>query len=223
VALTTCLHDTADFASRCINQEKTPVNLHELEEHAKKLDIARGNFQIPMVLNLDKSVPDADAFLRKRLELSNQSLPDDDECLKGTRAAVLRRAGDWLDNPELPNILWISGAPGAGKSAIATTLVNQFSVSGERLCAKVAAKRDIADRRDPKRVWRTLVYNLARLHAGLKGTIMEALSKKSPDFQNKFRDLIVEAVRACKGNHLARAVSGISEPSPRCSHAFRAS
>ncbi len=114
--------------------------------------------------------------------------------MEGTRPAVLRSAGDWLDRPELPNILWIFGAPGAGKSAIATTLVKQFSV--KRLCAKVVANVDIADRRDPKRVWRTLAYNLARLHVGLKGSIMEALSEKSRYSQDEFLDLIVEAVRA---------------------------
>ncbi len=120
--------------------------------------------------------PDApDTFLRKRLEPSNQSLLDD-ECLNGTRVRVLQQAKDWLEDTKKPNILWIYGAPGAGKSAIATTLAKQFS--GERLCVKVVAKRDFLDRRDPRRVWKTLVYNLAGLHAGLKGSIMEALFEK---------------------------------------------
>ncbi len=35
--------------------EKPPVNLQELEEYARKLDTARGNFQIATVLNLEKS------------------------------------------------------------------------------------------------------------------------------------------------------------------------
>ncbi len=98
----------------------------------------------------------------------------------------------WGDS-EKPNILWILGAPGAGKSAIATTLAKQFS--DKRLCAKVVAKRDFADRRDPRSVWRTLVYNLAGLHVGLKGSIMEALSEKAHYSQDEFRDLIAEAVQ----------------------------
>ncbi len=117
-------------------------------------------------------------------------------CLPGTRTSVLRKAEDWLhsDDPETSNILWIYGAPGAGKSAIATTLAKEFTRT--RHCAKFSAKRDIADRRDPKRVWRTLAYSLAGVSVGLKGSIMEALSKKSPIFQHEFRDLIVKAVRA---------------------------
>jgi len=140
--------------------------------------------------------PDApDAFLQKRLEPSSQSLLDA-ECLEGTRTNVLRKAKDWLADPKLPNILWIFGAPGAGKSAIATTLVREFS--DERLCAKFSAKRDIADRRDPKSVWRTLAFNLAGLHTGLKGSIMEALCDMSHSenvsVEARFHDLVVKAM-----------------------------
>ncbi len=83
--------------------------------------------------------------------------------------------------------------PGAGKSAIATTLSKQFS--GKRVCVKIVAKRDFVDRRDPRSVWRTLAYNLAGLHAGVKGSIMEALSETSHYSQDEFRDLIVNALQ----------------------------
>ncbi len=116
--------------------------------------------------------------------------------------SVLRKAKDWLEDeePELSNLLWMFGAPGAGKSAIAMTLVREFSDSDEHLCTKFSAKRDIADRRDPKCVWRTLAYNLAGLHIGLKGSIMEALSDRSRHSQTasveeQFRDLIVNAMK----------------------------
>ncbi len=111
----------------------------------------------------------------------------------------MRKARDWLDDEDLSNVLWIFGAPGAGKSAIATTLVREFSDSDEQLCTKFSAKRDIADRRDPKCVWRTLAYNLAGLHIGLKGSIMEALSDRSrysqtASIEEQFRDLVVNAM-----------------------------
>ncbi len=70
VALITCLRDTADFVIRRINQgnfstglekwsadsgclpyREAPNDLQELEECARNLDIARGNFQIKMALN----------------------------------------------------------------------------------------------------------------------------------------------------------------------------
>ncbi len=140
--------------------EKPAVNLQELEECVMKLGIARGNFQIAMAVNLasdiDKSgeflaifwqslsvdvaikATDAtDAFLRKWLQPCTQAMLDD-ECLPGTRTSVFRRVEDWLcsGNLETSNVLWISGAPGAGKSAIATTLVKKLK-SSNKLCTKV--------------------------------------------------------------------------------------
>ncbi len=142
-----------------------------------------------------------DVFLQKRLEPSSQTLLDD-ECLEGTRTSVLRQAKDWLEDSEQPNILWIYGAPGAGKSAIATSLVQKFS-DDKRLCTKVVAKRDFADRRDPRCLWRTLAYNLARVHDGLKGSIMEMLFdseqphhySQSASVEDQFRDLIVNTMQ----------------------------
>ncbi len=132
------------------------------------------------------------------LNPSKQTLLDE-KCLPGTRMSVLRRVEDWLhsDDPKTSNILWIFGAAGAGKSAIATSLVSEFT----GICAKVFAKRDFEDQRDPRCIWRTLAYDLAGLHAGLKGSIMEALFEKSHyseivvDEQLGFRDITIKAIQ----------------------------
>ncbi|KLO05135.1 WD40 repeat-like protein, partial [Schizopora paradoxa] len=97
-----------------------------------------------------------------------------EECVPGTRTDILSRAKEWLENPDAPKILWIVGAPGAGKSAVAASLVKK-EFPGIHLCTKFFAKRDFADRRDPSLVWRTLIYDIARQHIGLRGTIMEGL------------------------------------------------
>ena len=44
-------------------------------------------------------------------------------CMEGTRQDVFGTVNDWLDDFVAPNILWISGSPGAGKSALASSLV----------------------------------------------------------------------------------------------------
>ncbi len=62
-------------------------------------------------------------FLKKRLGPSEQQ-PLDGGCLEGTRVDILQEAMDWQDNEAEKNVLWIVGAPGAGKSTIAT-LVSQ--------------------------------------------------------------------------------------------------
>ncbi len=202
-----------------------------------KIHVARGNFQIAMIMSLAPNIDGsgeflvsswrslsidvaikADAFLRRRLKPSTQALLDD-ECLPGTRTSVLRRAEDWVhsDDPEISNILWVIGAPGAGKSAIATTIVKVLESSNKCICAKVFAKRDFEDRRDPTRIWRTLAYDLAGLHVGLKGSVMEALfeklqqSRTAVEHQLLFRDIAVRAIREQHGLSIVAVIDALDE------------
>jgi DNA replication protein DnaC len=48
-------------------------------------------------------------------------------CMEGTRRDVFRKIDHWLDDTSAPNILWISGSPGAGKSALASSLVSDLT------------------------------------------------------------------------------------------------
>ncbi|KLO08972.1 hypothetical protein SCHPADRAFT_585405 [Schizopora paradoxa] len=201
VALVETIHGGIELARRCIDaisqgENNREILQHELFECAKTLDIARGCFQIAAILR--REVPNtptiaADRFLRKKLAPSDQSKLDE-ECVPGTRIDILSKAMDWLKNPNSPNILWIVGAPGAGKSAIATTLVKNFS--SEYICGKFFVKRDIGERRNPTSIWRTLAYELACSNAGMAGSMTEALSLKGPsDTRNQedYRDLIIKA------------------------------
>ncbi|KLO08317.1 WD40 repeat-like protein [Schizopora paradoxa] len=185
---------------------------HELVECVKGLDIARGHFQIAAVLRREASpTNDANYFLRKRLAPSDQSEVDED-CVPGTRTNILLEAQKWLKNPQAPNILWISGAPGAGKSAIATTLAKKVFPC-IRLCTRVSAKRDFADRSNPSNLWRTLIYDIALSHAGLRGSVMEALLKPSVNINNQ-SDCMTLLIQAIKGQQylpVVAVIDGIDE------------
>ncbi|KIM92382.1 hypothetical protein PILCRDRAFT_121422 [Piloderma croceum F 1598] len=60
-----------------------------------------------------------------------------------------------------PNILWIKGSPGSGKSTIASSLVSRLMKSG-RLCSHFAFKRGDIMLNDPATVWRTVAHDLSR-------------------------------------------------------------
>ncbi|KLO05511.1 hypothetical protein SCHPADRAFT_723450 [Schizopora paradoxa] len=208
-----------DLVTRCINVNaidqgtgyvKSPR--HQLVDCAKSLDIARGHFQIAAVLRREAfSTNDAEHFLRRRLTPSNQSELDD-ECVPGTRTGIFSEAQEWLNNPEAPNILWISGAPGAGKSAIATSLAKEV-FPRLRLCAKVFAKRDFADRSNPSNLWRTLIYDIALSHAGLRGSLMEALSEPSVNINNQSDclTLLIQAIEGQQHLPVVAVIDGIDE------------
>ncbi len=87
-------------------------------------------------------------------------------------------------------------------------------LSSTRLCVKVVVKLDFADRRDPKRVWRTLAYRFADLHAGLKGSIMETLSEnysRIASIEDQFRDVIVKAMRDQQFLSVVVVLDGLDE------------
>ncbi len=90
---------------------------------------------------------------------------------------ILDETTDWLQDSTSKNILWIVGAPGAGKSTIATTIAKQLQAT-ERSCSKFFSKRDDPHLRDPRQIWRTLAYGLADNHDGLKAILMLRLIEK---------------------------------------------
>lgn len=114
-------------------------------------------------------------------------------CLQGTRKAVLKEISIWLDDTNATNnILWISSSPGAGKSALAKSLVEKLEDEG-RLASCFFFKRGHDDLSNPTVVWRTIAFDLTKFHPGLKARILETLKSTSwNDFsiRNDFRRFI---------------------------------
>jgi hypothetical protein len=77
--------------------------------------------------------------------------------------------------------LWITGSPGAGKSAIVSSLVSSLT-EGHRLGAHFFFKRGDANFGDPAVVWRTVAANLAKFHPSLKTSLIEFLDR--PGFRD---------------------------------------
>lgn len=73
------------------------------------------------------------------------------------------------------NVLWVSGAPGAGKTAFASTIVDELLILLSE-CAKLFIKRGATD---PRTIWRSIAYELGDLHRGVKVDLLEVMSGKS--------------------------------------------
>ncbi|KIJ51697.1 hypothetical protein M422DRAFT_244028 [Sphaerobolus stellatus SS14] len=113
-------------------------------------------------------------------------------CLEGTRQALLASVEDWLTNADEPNILYISGNPGAGKSALAFTIVQKLI---PKRCVHFFFKRN----EDPTIPWRILAYNLARINHHVARYLFNYLTADPNYLQNSsFLDhisLIIDALQ----------------------------
>jgi hypothetical protein len=117
-------------------------------------------------------------------------------CMEGTRENILREIDAWLVDVIAPNILWIKGCPGSGKSAIASSLVSSLTKRG-RLGSSFAFNRGDIMLSDPAAVWRTIAHDLARYDDSFASILVEVLKSgtvdpRRPDIASHFESLIVE-------------------------------
>ncbi|KIJ22902.1 hypothetical protein M422DRAFT_84675, partial [Sphaerobolus stellatus SS14] len=117
-------------------------------------------------------------------------------CMNGTRQHIFDIVDNWCyDKKSKSNLLWISGSPGAGKSAIASSLVSKI---GHRNCARFFFKRDSTYYHDPSNVWKTIAYRLAIINKDI-GVYLDKFLETNPSYLDNnqrskdFENLIVKA------------------------------
>ncbi|EGO24221.1 hypothetical protein SERLADRAFT_467170 [Serpula lacrymans var. lacrymans S7.9] len=123
-------------------------------------------------------------------------------CMDGTRKDIFTEIQHWLDQPadaqEAKNILWITGSPGAGKSAIASSLISKLRAD-HRLGGSFTFRRGDTVLSDPAALWRTVAFDLARFDPDAASTVVTALKEGSvdpqrPDIAAHFDILIKESL-----------------------------
>jgi hypothetical protein len=82
------------------------------------------------------------------------------KCLEGTRETIINDVCDWASNEHSTKILWLNGAAGAGKSTIASSVVDQLSK--DFVVASFFCKRDTAGLSSWRKILTTLLYQMAR-------------------------------------------------------------
>ena len=120
-------------------------------------------------------------------------------CMPGTRQWMIDKIHDWLDDHQAPNILWLSGSPGAGKSAIATTIVSNLQEAGQ-LGSYFFCKRDDIALSDPASCWRTIAFDLAQYDPVIAKRMIENIKRKKidpgrPDIESHYKYLIEDPLR----------------------------
>ncbi|KIM21961.1 hypothetical protein M408DRAFT_79768 [Serendipita vermifera MAFF 305830] len=96
------------------------------------------------------------------------------ECMQGTRKKILAEMHSWMEDFDAPNILWLKGYPGVGKSAVASSFVEQLR-SLKRLGSNFFFRREKANDMTPNSLWRVVAYDLSKQYSPIKEKVVAAL------------------------------------------------
>ncbi|KAJ7735403.1 WD40 repeat-like protein [Mycena maculata] len=133
------------------------------------------------------------------------------ECLPGTRTEIISQITDWVATAfpiqpqptqttevtasRTPNVLWLNGVAGAGKSTISTTVSETFR-SMERLGAYLFFQRSNTVGSNPASVIRTIAYRLAESNRLIRSAIAAAITDQatlvSAPIHTQFQKLLLE-------------------------------
>ena len=129
--------------------------------------------------------------------------------MEGTRQDILAEIENWAANENAPNILWMKGHPGVGKSAISTSLVENLRLSG-RLGSSFFFRRERASVMTPHALWRTVAYDLACRYPTIRQYLVSSLSRDgsilaTSNVDELFRHLIHEPLMASEAMPIGSA------------------
>jgi hypothetical protein len=148
-------------------------------------------------------------------------------CTTGTRQWIVEKIHSWLGDQQAPNILWLSGSPGAGKSTIASTLVSNLA-SKSQLGSEFFCKRGDVALSNPATLWPTIAFDLAQKNTVVADRIVENLkagrvNPSRADIALHFKYLIEDPLTECWKTYCAE-VQGVQtngvEEHGQCDHSF---
>ncbi|KAM6496467.1 hypothetical protein JOM56_009173, partial [Amanita muscaria] len=169
------------------------------------------------VLIVRQGLQHLNGFISFDAQCDSSAQDPDRQCHPGTRQNVLKRLGDWFDNPKsTERIAWLYGPAGAGKSAIAQTIARSYS--RPKVAGTFFFFRSDVNRNDGKRLFTTLAYQLALSMPGIRDHIAHSLSER-PDLprtsvETQFEQLVIRPFQVLSDDasqQLAPAVHAINE------------
>jgi hypothetical protein len=118
------------------------------------------------------------------------------ECMEETRLDILKSIEQWVADMDAPNILWLKGHPGVGKSTIAASLVSRLQKS-RRLGSSFVFQRERSAVMTTNALWRMVAFDLAKQYPAYRKALVTKLSSNdiqpaTANIHNLFRHLIQE-------------------------------
>ncbi|KAJ7020077.1 hypothetical protein C8F04DRAFT_311055, partial [Mycena alexandri] len=179
---------------------------------------------IGMVQNMMK---DQHEFFRKnRRDILDQIRPIGTDrtrpisgCLDGTRKRIFEKIDTWLEDRNSPNILWIKGSPGSGKSCIARSVVEKLA-NTDGLGSSFFFERDNGGFTAPSTMLRAISADLCRYPVFMDALITD-LERGMVDFsttsiEKQFHRLIEMPLQCLQETENGNAVIVVVDALDEC-------
>jgi len=117
---------------------------------------------------------------------------DPPRCAQSTRLAIVQQITDWANDDNMSSgIFWLHGGAGAGKSALAQTLAEDFQ-RNEKLGASFFFFREAASRSDGNTLIPTIVLQLIRTFPGMAPFVEDKIRTNKLLFSSNRRTQALE-------------------------------
>ena len=122
--------------------------------------------------------------------LGENRLPLRKPCMEGTRTAILTKIEREIRNVDGPNVIWIRGFPGVGKSAVAASIAIRLREQHRHvICFRFDRTQSTTIKTNA--LWRAVACDLARLYPSLREHLTQGSRKLiSSDMDRLFKSFI---------------------------------
>ncbi|KAJ6628585.1 hypothetical protein B0H10DRAFT_1990495 [Mycena sp. CBHHK59/15] len=159
-----------------------------------------------------------DQFMCQRFQTSVENLkPPGQEkerprpCLDGTRSEVLKQIRSWVSDLSTPNILWLTGFPGSGKTSIAWSLVVELTEPAGR-GPHFFFRADTPTYSTTSNLWLTVAAHLASRYPMFGKLVMDNVDKRRATTSAEiFRYLISDPTKRVDNAVCVAVVDAIDE------------
>lgn len=146
-----------------------------------------------------------------------------DPCLDWTRKTLLSHIISWFESHTDPNVLWLCGAPGTGKTTIAWSLMSELEKQ-QRSAGSFFFRQNY---HAPYQLWTTLAYKMAKFHPAIKGEIYKVLTRENDapdlsDIQITFEKLIAGPLKALGARLSSRGPILLIDGLEQCGQDYKA-
>ncbi|KAG8867352.1 hypothetical protein FRC20_006004 [Serendipita sp. 405] len=193
--LYTLTMDVAEFSCDYVKRNRFKMlekSVLATQEQEKINELACGLNEVvddlDRVVNVEtfKAIRATERVLLDRLKPVQCGYRLDRGCMEGTRVNLLDDIIEWTIRPQArgdtsktlncPNVYWLHGTPGIGKTAMAHSICARLHKEG-RLGGTFFCRHDDLDLSDPTSVLPTLIFNLAETWGAYRKLIVDKLCK----------------------------------------------